>query len=206
MNSLLSNPLKSIIFVFHWQLRMKTKEEIFIEQINLKRREAYHELFRRFYRSLVIFALKYIDEQGEAEDIVQELFVSVWEKEEKFMSYASFRVFLYNAVRNACLNRIKHKKVEEKYAAYRQLHPENPELDDYDIMEEEIYRWLFKTIDELPPRCKEIFLLHLDGKKNEEIAAQLKITLLTVKTQKKKALRYIREKMQDFGLLYILLI
>ena len=133
MNSLLSNPLKSIIFVFHWQLRMKTKEEIFIEQI-------------------------------------------------------------------------KHKKVEEKYAAYRQLHPENPELDDYDIMEEEIYRWLFKTIDELPPRCKEIFLLHLDGKKNEEIAAQLKITLLTVKTQKKKALRYIREKMQDFGLLYILLI
>ena len=78
MNSLLSNPLKSIIFVFHWQLRMKTKEEIFIEQINLKRREAYHELFRRFYRSLVIFALKYIDEQGEAEDIVQELFVSVW--------------------------------------------------------------------------------------------------------------------------------
>ena len=65
MNSLLSNPLKSIIFVFHWQLRMKTKEEIFIEQINLKRREAYHELFRRFYRSLVIFALKYIDEQGE---------------------------------------------------------------------------------------------------------------------------------------------
>ena len=133
MNSLLSNPLKSIIFVFHWQLRMKTKEEIFIEQI-------------------------------------------------------------------------KHKKVEEKYAAYRQLHPENPELDDYDVMEEEIYRWLFKTIDELPPRCKKIFLLHLDGKKNEEIAAQLKITLLTVKTQKKKALRYIREKMQDFGLLYILLI
>ena len=44
------------------------------------------------------------------------------------------------------------------------------------------------------------------GKKNEEIATQLKITLLTVKTQKKKALRYIREKMQDFGLLCILLI
>ena len=62
------------------------------------------------------------------------------------------------------------------------MHPEKPELDDYDVMEEEIYRWLFKTIDELPPRCKKIFLLHLEGKKNEEIAAQLKITLLTVKT------------------------
>ena len=66
------------------------------------------------------------------------------------------------------IEQIKHKKVEEKYAAYRQLHPENPELDDYDIMEEEIYRWLFKTIDELPPRCKKIFLLHLDGKKQRD--------------------------------------
>ena len=42
------------------------------------------------------------------------------------------------------------------------------ELDDYDVMEEEIYRWLFKTIDELPPRCKKIFLLHLDGKKQRD--------------------------------------
>lgn len=184
---------------------MKTKEEIFIEQINLKRREAYHELFRRFYRSLVIFAMKYIDEQGEAEDIVQELFISVWEKEEKFMSYVGFRVFLYNAVRNACLDRIKHKKVEEKYVVYRLLHSEDLEWDDY-VMEEEIWRWLFKTIDELPLRCKEIFLLYLDGKKNEEIAAQLKITLLTVKTQKKKAVRYIREKVRDFNLLCISLI
>ena len=66
------------------------------------------------------------------------------------------------------IEQIKHKKVEEKYAAYRQLHPENPELDDYDVMEEEIYRWLFKTIDELPPRCKKIFLLHLDGKKQRD--------------------------------------
>ena len=83
------------------------------------------------------------------------------------MSYASFRVFLYNAVRNTCLNRIKHKKVEKKYAAYRQLHPENPELDDYDIMEEEIYRWLFKTIDELPPVVKKYFYCILDGRKME---------------------------------------
>ena len=87
------------------------------------------------------------------------------------------------------------------------MHPENPELDDYDIMEEEIYRWLFKTIDELPPRCKEIFLLHLDGKKNEEIAAQLKITLLTVKnTEKKKRFDIFVKKMQDFWLVVYLLI
>lgn len=84
---------------------MKSREDLFIEQINEKREEAYHELFKEFYRSLVLFAMRYIEEQEEAEDIIQELFVAVWEKKEKFLSYNSFCVFLYRSVRNTCLNR-----------------------------------------------------------------------------------------------------
>lgn len=182
---------------------MKTKEQLLIEQINEKKREGYHELFRLFYQSLVVFAMKYVNERAEAEDVVQDLFVALWEKEEKFLSFASFRTFLYNSVRNICLNRIKHKKVEEKYIAYKQAHPD--EFDEDELIEEEVWRHLFLTIDELPSRCREIFLLHLDGKKSEEIAEQLHIALQTVKTQKKKAIRYIREKMKDFSLLVILL-
>ena len=55
---------------------MKSREDLFIEQINEKREEAYHELFKEFYRSLVLFAMRYIEEQEEAEDIIQELFVA----------------------------------------------------------------------------------------------------------------------------------
>ena len=62
-------------------------------------------------------------------------------------------------------------------------------------MKEELYERLFSVVDELPPRCREVFLLHLDGKKNEEIAELLNISLLTVKTQKKKAMSYIRERL-----------
>lgn len=174
---------------------MKTKEQILIEQINQKRREGYHELFRLFYQSLVMYAMKYLNEQEEAEDVVQDVFVSVWEKKEEFHSYLSFQVFLYNSVKNTCLNRLKHKKVEEKYVAYQQQYPDEIMTEQYEFMEEEVYRRLFKTVDELPPRCREVFLLHLDGKKNEEIAALLNITLLTVKTQKKKAVRYLRQQM-----------
>ena len=69
------------------------------------------------------------------------------------------------------------------------------EEDEYKVLEEELYERLFRIIDELPPRCREIFLLHLDGKKNEEIANQLNISLLTVKTQKKKAMSHLRKRM-----------
>lgn len=177
---------------------MNIKQEAFIERINSKQRDAFHELFREFFQALVMYAMKYVSIQEEAEDIVQDVFVSVWEKEEKFLSYQSFRVFLYRSVRNTCLNLVKHKLVEKKYATYKETYSEILGDEEYDWVQEEIYRKLFRVIDELPPRCREVFLLSLDGLKNEEIAAQLHITLLTVKTQKKKALRYIRERMGKY--------
>lgn len=182
---------------------MKNREDSFIERINQKQRSAYHELFREYYQSLVMFAMRYVNEQGEAEDIVQDLFVAVWEKNEKFHSYLSFRAFLYTSVRNTCLNRIKHRKVEEKYVDYSIRHIEENQNEEYNMLEEELYRQLFQVIDELPPRCREVFLLHLDGKKNEEIATKLRITLLAVKTQKKKALRYLRERLGGYTLLLL---
>lgn len=177
---------------------MKTREELFIEGINQKQRGAFHQLFRDFYKSLVIYAMKYVEKQAEAEDIVQDLFVTIWEKQERFLSYGGFRVFLYNSVRNTCLNNLKHQKVEEKYVNYCLEHPEESDEYHFEMMREEIFRRLFQTIDELPPRCREVFLLHLEGKKNEEIATELKISLLTVKTQNKKAVRYIKLRMGRF--------
>lgn len=72
---------------------MKSREDLFIEQINEKREEAYHELFKEFYRSLVLFAMRYIEEQEEAEDIIQELFVAVWERKRSFFLTIVFVFF-----------------------------------------------------------------------------------------------------------------
>lgn len=143
---------------------MKSREDLFIEQINEKREEAYHELFKEFYRSLVLFAMRYIEEQEEAEDIIQELFVAVWEKKEKFLSYNSFCVFLYRSVRNTCLNRIRHRKIEERYRDYTICHKEDTE-DDFEMIEEELYRRLFKVIDELASPLPGSFFTSFRGKR-----------------------------------------
>ncbi|KAB6221101.1 sigma-70 family RNA polymerase sigma factor, partial [Bacteroides xylanisolvens] len=102
---------------------------------------------------------------------------------------------------NASLNYLKHQNVESLYlerlaSTYREITEEE------DTNEEEVYRLLFRAIDKLPTRCREIFLLHMDGKKNEEIATALGISIETVKTQKKRAIQSIKEQM---GTCYFLL-
>ena len=61
----------------------------------------------------------------------------------------------------------------------------------------EVLGEVYRLIDELPPRCREIFLLHMDGRKNEEIAQALDIAVNTVKAQKAKAVSFLKEQMGD---------
>ena len=177
------------------------KEEEFLQQINAKDMTAFKRLFGEFYNTLVLYAMDFVKRQDVAEDIVQDLFVAIWERETAYATYTSFKTFLYTSVRNACLNYLKHQDVEQRYID--SLGDEQEESIDFKIMEEELYRLLFAVIDELPPRCREIFDLHLQGKGNEEIADFLNLSVQTVKTQKKRAMSYLRERLG--GMYFVLL-
>lgn len=178
------------------------KEQEFLQDIHSKHAAAFKELFREFHNSLVLFAMGFVEQQDVAEDIVQEVFIVVWERDSRYPTYNALRSFLYNSVKNSCLNYLKHKNVEQKYLASLGLEDDKEDMD-MKIMEEELYRMLFRTIDELPDKCRNIFLLHLDGKRNEEIALLLNLSVLTVKTQKKRAMQYIREHLG--GVYFVLL-
>lgn len=167
----------------------------FLVRINRKDPEVFHYLFKNYYKSLVYFAMRYVGKQEVGEDIVQEFFAQLWESKSKYLSYNSFRTFLYTSVRNISLNYLRHKEVEKKYASYSLLNSEIDDELDLKMMEEELYRTLFRFVEELPQRRKEIFKLYLQGKKNEEIAVLLDISAETVKTAKKESVRYIRERM-----------
>ena len=166
---------------------MEQDEILFIEAINRQEPKAYQTLYRLYYRALVNYAMRFISKQDEAEDVVQDLFVSMWNKKIQFASYVSFRTYLYNAVYNAVLNVIKHQDID--------LVKNEDELDfpEADYQKEEVYRQLYLAIDRLPKKCREIFLMYMDGKKNEEIAQILSISIETVKTQKKRAMRFLKD-------------
>ena len=159
----------------------------FIDQINRKQMPAFRELFGTFYRYLVLYALRYVKQQEVAEDVVQEVFIAIWESDKKYNSYHGFRAFLYDSVKNRCLNYLKHQEVERRHAEI--LLWEQDEEDE----------------DELPERCRQVFKLHLQGEKNEEIAQILELSVETVKTQKKKAMYFLRERLgKSYYLLIIL--
>lgn len=170
-----------------------------IEQINKLDAAAFHSLYKDYYKVLVAHSVQIIGEQEAAEDIVQELFSRIWERQEPFQSLVSLRTYLFNSIRNASLDYLKHKDVENSYLQkVAQEHQEYhiKEMDEEDrFFSEEVYRQLFLAIDALPDRCREVFLHAMQGKKNEEIATALNISLETVKTQKKRGMAFLRKKL-----------
>ena len=183
-------------------VRMNDTEKDFVHRINVKEEAAFHDLFTRFRNYLVLFAMRRIVQLDVAEDIVQETFITIWENERMFNSYQGLKAYLYELVQNKCTNYLKHRQVEDKYASYVKTTREETE-GDYNLMQEEIYRELYMAIRELPEKCQRVFELHLEGKKNAEIAEILGISVLTVKSHKQNAIHVLKEKMGNLFLLYV---
>lgn len=183
-------------------VKMNGTEQDFVHRINVKEETAFHDLFTRFRNYLVLFAIRRIDQLDAAEDIVQETFITVWENKKIYNSYQGLKAYLYELVQNKCTNYLKHKQVEDKYVSYVKTTGEETE-GDYNLMQEEIYRELYMVaIRELPEKCQKVFELHLEGKKNDEIAEILGISVLTVKSHKQNAIHILKEKMGNLFLLY----
>lgn len=176
---------------------MIKNEKYFLEQLHRKNAAAFKELFDTYYNALVQFACGYVGSQDASEDIVQDVFVDIWEKDYRYPSCQELRSFLYSATHHSCLNFLKRQEMQERHAPAILQALEAPDDIERKIMKEELYRHLYDTIDSLPPKCRQIFLLHLEGKSNKEIAAKLNLTVLTVKTQKKRAMRFLHDKLDE---------
>lgn len=177
------------------------EQEDFLQHFNSKKEDAYHKLFQQYYSYLVLFAERRIEHHKVAEDIVQEIFIKLWESKKRYNSLNGLKAYLYEAVCNRCTDYRKHQVVEEKYTAFALY---EQKFQDFSIEQEEVYRELYSAINELPLRNREVILLYLEGKKNQEIAEILNLSILTVKTHKKNAFRYLKKRLGNLFLLIIL--
>lgn len=183
----------------------KREENHFLQSINRQDTEAYRELYNTYYRSLVMYAMHFVPQQDVAEDLVQELFINLWNKRMSFLSYPSFVTYLYSSIRNASLNYLKHLDVRQHYAEEVMESNQQPQEVETEIVNEEVFRRLYDAIERLPPKCREIFLMAMDGKKNEEIAHELDIAVGTVKTQKRRAISFLKDNAAESICLLFLL-
>lgn len=168
---------------------------------------AFELLFHFYYPGLVMYAAQYTADRMEAEEIVQDFFVRLWQKHPQLNLSDSLKNYLFLSIKNRCLNFLKHRKIEEKYirkmAELSSHHlTYNPDL----YVASELQGKVKNAIDLLPEKCREIFIMsRVSGMKNEEIAKELNISKRTVETQISKALKVMRVELKDYvGLLIVL--
>ena len=153
--------------------------------------EDFEVLFRKMYLPLGMYALRIVDDADVAEDMVQEAFIKTWQRLETGREISNFRAFIYRCVRNECLT---YLSASENKAGEELIPDIGEEMIDTSFRDARIW----KAIDELPEKCREIFLMSKrDGYSNEEIAEELGISIKTVKNQMTKALNRLREALSD---------
>lgn len=181
-------------------------EQMFIEQLNRKEPEAFRMLFRNYSRALILYALGYQVNQNVAEDIVQEVFVNLYERKMFFPSPENLRSFLYVSVRNGALNFLRHQKIEQHYFRHLTLEDDGEDKEEVELkmLKEEVYRRIFAILETLPVRCRRIFEMHLEGHGNEEIADLLHLSVHTVKTQKKRVMQKLRLQLGRMYVWYLI--
>lgn len=164
----------------------------------------FDQAFRQLYLPLGMYALRIVDDTDSAEDIVEDAFLKTWQLIELGKEIENFKSYMYRSVRNGCISFLRNQK---ETVAFDDM-PENAK-DTIDInalqdVDEETIDTsvrdarIWKAIDELPERCREVFLMSKrDGLSNDEIAEELGISVKTVKNQMTKAFSRLREALSS---------
>lgn len=163
--------------------------------------DAFKMLYENYFHALLAVACKYV-EQEVAKDIVQDTFLKLWSAPHHYLKTTELRYYLYRSVQNQCLNYIRDKKVEDKYRNKVVLVSEDFFYNV--LLEEEVFIRLRKAIEELPEKYRNVIKLNLDGLSDKEVAEHLKISVDSVKQQKKRGKEQLRRKMDDPLLLLLL--
>ncbi len=181
----------------HMKKRFNNKSNL-IEGLKNGSEKAYVYLVENYHNRLCAYANSLIRDDLLAEDIVQNVFVQIWEKRAKLKNELSLESYLYKSVHNKFIDEYRKGKavmaLEKKYMTALELAVEEKD----EAQEQKILNILFAAIQELPPKCKQIFLMSKkEGLTNIEISQCLNLSKKTVESQITKAFRILRNKMGE---------
>lgn len=168
---------------------------------------AFEAIFNQYFNSLVNFAASYVKRREDANDIVQTVFLSLWERRTKLNPDTNISAYLFTITRNNCLNFLNHLKAQSNYLSVQEQNWHEIQLNiyaleafnasefDYETLEDK----LRKAIETLPEQCSTVFMLsRFKGLKYTEIADRLNISVKTVEKKMSIALSHLRSELKNF--------
>ena len=176
------------------------KESIDIKLIQLLRKDkeaAIEQIFRLYYPFVCTAVIRIIPNKRTAEDIAQDVFLGLWKKKENLQIKTSLKAYLRRSAVNRALNYVRDHKIILKKEEPDEIYAVQTLPDQLLRLEtEELQKAIDKIIDQLPERCRLVFVLNrFENFSYKEIAAQLNISSKTVENQISKALKILREKL-----------
>jgi RNA polymerase sigma-70 factor (ECF subfamily) len=164
---------------------------------------AFESLFKAYYHCLCSFANGYVRSPDTAEELVQSVFLRIWERRESWAPAAGVRAYLFAASRNHALDHLRHERVVERLAPCASDHPAaetrvRPGPDE-EMQAVELAAALRRAVEELPERRREVVTLRWQHQlTNLEIAKVLGISVKGVEAHVTRSLTYLRERLRPF--------
>ena len=168
---------------------------------------AFYNIYERYCKRLYAFVYSYIKIDSETEEIVQEIFVKIWESRHDIDVFSSFESYIFTIAYNATISLFRKKATEKKYIEYLKSFQSADDVENLEgeIFYNELNEKIRSLLDNLTSRQKEVFLLSREqGLSNADIAKQLKITVNTVKKHISNTLVYLKNNL-DKNLIFSVL-
>lgn len=162
---------------------------------------AYEATYKSLFKPLFVYAITILKDHAQSEEIVQNVFLKLWEKKDTIEIQTSLKAYLYKAVHNHSLNAIKHTQVKQQYESHLSYTMKNKQTETTDTNAgfKQLEGKLRQALSELPEQCRTVFQLsRFEDLKYKEIAERLAISPKTVENHMGKALKLLRGKLADY--------
>lgn len=172
---------------------------------------AFAELFHHYRRKVYFIAWQVLKSEAASEDVLQEIFLTVWKERENLVKLGNFNAWLNTITRNHLVNRLRKQSSEVIYIKDTLYRRQNDKQETLDVVDwNDLHKILLESLAELPEQQRKVFeMARMEGLKQEEIAAEMGIARNTVKRHMAEALKNIRAHFaargHDLGIVTLLL-
>jgi RNA polymerase sigma-70 factor (ECF subfamily) len=183
------------------QIQLTEEDRDLLQAIKDRDKKVFELFYKKYYKQLFAVAYRYAGQAQAAEEIVHDVFITIWNKADQLNIQYSMKSYLFRSVVNSSLNLLKKEKTDaQQRAKYLSVHP--GELGDEDEVRKDAEEAMLKGLEEaltlLPERCRQVMYLSRFGKlKQKEIAEQMNISIKTVKNHLTYGFQKLREHLES---------